>query len=318
VAVNDRGGSSASKTINTATVSELPNPIINGTNEGNGGAGGGGGKGGAGGGGGSVGSGWLGGGDDGGGGGGGGGNGGGGKGGVGERGGGGGTGWQLTPYLAPALRGGFASRPAVDVPPVDPERSEQHRGSALPMTPAGDAQGGAGGSVAQMELLLALGETTTPPGDTFETGDVPPEYKRAIDEKVAPPVDIGERPRPPTELPPPPDKDNWIRNSWPWLVPAAVLAGSLGMYAWHRIRDKRRKKALEEIVFARADSVQPGGDGESPQRRQEGREEQPSGGQVAEIVAAEGAHETTAMEDHRLTPVVNRPGRVPLESGGIK
>ena len=60
-------------------------------------------------------------------------------------------------------------------PPVNTEQAKQPGEATVPLTPAGDARGGSGSSAAQIALLLALGKVTTPPVNTFDAGDLPPE-----------------------------------------------------------------------------------------------------------------------------------------------
>jgi sugar lactone lactonase YvrE len=225
---------------------------------------------------------------------------------------------RLVPYEASATWNGSwgeSSRP-----PVDTEQAMQPGEATFPLTPAGDARGGGGGSAAQMALLLALGEITAPPVNTFDAGDLPPEVLQCAAE-VPEAVALCARPTIPKEEPSVQDTEK--AANWSWGVPAAelsgvaALAGSLGMYAWHRMRDKQRKRVLDEIIFVRIASDQPDGNGELPLSSAE-RRQGPSHRHVAEIVAAEEFYETLVREDFRLTPVGDRPGRLPPEEGGIR
>jgi hypothetical protein len=217
----------------------------------------------------------------------------------------------LASHLDSTLRGGSRPLTSAAMPPNGQTQPDSFSEMSLPLTPAGDAGGGAGGSVAQTTLLLALGETTVPPVNTFDAGDLSLEaLRREVEARDN--LDPISRPTSPKEDSSAQDTEK--RNAWPWVVPAAVLAASLGMYAWHRMRDKRRNDVLEEIIFARVASMQPGGDDELPKPPPE-RPDGPSHGQVAEKVAAEDRDEIMAIEHGRLAPVGDRRGRLPLEAG---
>jgi hypothetical protein len=41
--------------------------------------------------------------------------------------------------------------------------------------------------------------------------------------------------------------------SWWWCLPASALAGSMGIFAWRRARDTRRRRMLDDLVFAADD-----------------------------------------------------------------
>jgi hypothetical protein len=167
---------------------------------------------------------------------------------------------------------------------------------------------------------LALGETTIPPVNTFDAGDLPPEVARCTAE-VQEAVALCARPTMPKEESSVHETEE--AANWSWRVPAAelaglaALAGSLAMYAWHRMRDKQRKRVLDEVIFVRIAADQSDGNGESPPSPAE-RQQGPSHRHAAEIVAAEDFYERLVREDLRLTPVGDRPGRLPPEEGGIQ
>ncbi len=117
------------------------------------------------------------------------------------------------------------------------------------------------GSAAQAALFLALGEISTPLATAFDVGDSPPEVSCCADNVPK----LGDLCGPPSE----PKKEVSAQekkqaSDWWLLVPAVILAGSLGMYAWRRRRDKLRKKVLDEIISAISVDKQPGGKGELP------------------------------------------------------